>query len=145
MRPAILWLASLLLVLNLPVNVAAQQLQGLAGNWALDRLASTFGPGDPGAERVQIVLSGSDVSISRYFASAGPAVWTLRIDGSTPQPPKVGAAAVIDGKLVVTHQRQRELVTHTYTVEGDTLLIERLLTAPNRTPFRHTMVYKRLG
>jgi hypothetical protein len=145
MRIAVLWLASVVLVLSQSVHIGAQQLPGLAGSWVLDRPASTFGPGDPGAERVEFVLSASDVVINRYFASAGGAVWTFPLDGSPPQPPRVGSAAIVDGKLVVTHRRLRELVTHTYTVQGDTLLIERAITTPKGAPIRHAMIYKRLG
>jgi hypothetical protein len=142
-------LLSLLLAVAIPTTIAAQTLEGLPGNWALDRPASTFGPGDPGADRVEIVMSPTDVGVRRFFFGAlEPSVWTLALDGSAPPPPKRGSALVIDGRLVITHERAQEVVTHVYTVEGDTLSVERSIRArsPNgdAAPLTHVMVFRRV-
>jgi hypothetical protein len=110
----------------LPAPIAAQGLEGLAGGWTLDRAVSTFGPGDPGAERIDIALSATEVRVTRFFNGVSdPSLWELALDGSAPQPPKRGSALVVDGRLVITHERARETVIHRYLVEGDTLRVER--------------------
>jgi hypothetical protein len=143
-----LWLLPLIPAFVLPTNIAAQGLDDLTGAWALDRSVSTFGPGDPGAERVDILVSPTEVTVRRIFNPQGPgSVWTLPLDGSTLPPPRDrGSALPVDGKLVITHKRTREVVTHVYTVEGDTLFVERSINTISRdTPdLRHTMVFRRI-
>jgi hypothetical protein len=148
MSRSVLRLLPLLFALTTPTNAAAQGLDALTGSWALDRAVSTFGPGDPGAERVDIRVWPKEVTVTRiYRDSEGPSVWTLALDGSEPPPPRTGSALPIDGKLVITHKRAREVVTHVYTVEGNTLFVERsIYTISGDTPdFKHTMVFKRVN
>ena len=149
MTVAIRGLLSLVLALIIPTAIAAQALEGLAGHWALDRAASTFGPGDPGADRIEIVVSPTEASVRRFFFGAlEPSVWTLALDGSAPPPPKRGSALVIGGKLVITHERAQQIVTHVYTIVGDTLFVERSIRAksPNEdaAPLTHVMVFRKM-
>jgi hypothetical protein len=134
--------------LALPLSTSAQTLTELNGSWALDRPASTFGPGDWGAAIIDIRVTATQVSISRTFDEApGPAVWELPLDGSTLSPPRdKGTAQVVGGRLQITFQRVSEVVTYRYAVEEDTLRIERtIVTRSGVAPdFTHTMVYKRV-
>jgi hypothetical protein len=147
MRIACLGLLALALALATPANIAAQGLDGLTGSWALDRAVSTFGPGDPGAERVDILVSATEVRVTRFFDALPEAsVWTFALDGSAPPPPKRGSALVIDGKLVITQERALEVVTHAYTVEGDTLRVERSIQAKSNRDgqaLKRVMVFRR--
>jgi hypothetical protein len=133
-----------------PLFVAAQGLEGLVGGWELDTAVSTFVAGD--AVRLDIRLTPREVSVTRIFKASGPppSVLTLALDGSAPPPPRVGSARVIDGKLVVTHTRAREVVTHVYTVEGDTLSVERSIQGRNPAnaaapPLKHVMVFSKIA
>ena len=86
--------------------------------------------------------------MSRTFDEAmEPAVWELPLDGSTLPPPRdKGTAQLVDGQLQITFQRVSQVVTYRYTVEWDTLWIERtIVTRSGAAPdFTHTMVYKRV-
>src|SRR5918993_3326347 len=98
-------------------SAAAQSLQELAGRWALDRASSSFGPGDPGADRVEIAFSTTEVTVRRFFNPGSPtgSVWTLPLDGSAPPSPQRGSAVVDGNKLMITHVRAQQVVTHVYT------------------------------
>jgi hypothetical protein len=139
----------LVLALDVPGNTAAQGLEGLAGSWALDTVASPFEPGD--AVRLDIRFTATEVSVTRIFKESGPppSELMLALDGSPPLPPKVGSARAIDGKLIITHNRAREVVTHTYAVEGTTLLVERSIQANAVdgvvAPLKRTIVFRRIG
>jgi hypothetical protein len=143
---ALRFVATCVLVLCLTGKVAAQSLVGLAGSWALDRTASTFGPGDPGADRVDITLSPTEVTVKRFYngGSPGGSVWQLMLDGTPPPAPRNGSARVIDGKLLITHKRGLEVVTHAYSVDGDAMRVERSIQSGASPAFRHTMVFKRI-
>ena len=146
-RPAPCLLA-LLFALTAPLAPAAQSLDRLFGSWALDRAASTFGPGDPGAERVQIVLSPTEVGVTRINSNQyiPPSVWILALDGSPPPAPRVGSATQVDDALVITHVRRNETVTHVYRVVGDILRVERAVRwADGKDAFTHTMVYRKIS
>jgi hypothetical protein len=148
MAPRFLCLLPLGLVLTLlaPVNVSAQGDEKLAGTWVIDRNLSSYGPGDPGAERLIIELSANHVIVNRVFTQASkPAVWSLPLTGAPP-PPRSGSARVLDGKLVITHDRREQVVIHVYTVKGDTLSVERTIHTKlgGRAPdVQHVMVYRR--
>ena len=135
-----------LVAFAIPTNTSAQGVEDLTGSWALDRASSTFGPGDPGADRVDIFVSPTEVRIARFFAQLpNPSAWTLPLDDSAPPPPKTGSALPVDGRLVITHSRTREIVTHVYWVEDDTLFVERSIHTTNVPGFKHTMVFKRVS
>ena len=73
LRVAFRFLAAL--VVAFPLNTAAQTPNDLNGSWTLDRPASTFGPGDSGAETIDIRMTPEQVIVSRTFDHAeGPAV-----------------------------------------------------------------------
>ena len=127
---------------------AGQSIQELAGKWALDRAASTFGPGDPGADLVEIEFSADEVTVRRFYAASPQAsVWTLPLDGSAPPPPRRGSALIVDGQLVITHARAREVVTHAYNLSGNTLLVNRSIQSSDgdARSLKHTMVFKRVN
>jgi hypothetical protein len=129
-------------------GASAQSLQELAGGWALDRASSSFGPGDPGADRVEIAFSPTEVTVRRFFNPGSPtgSVWTLPLDGAAPPFPQRGSARVVDGdKLVITHVRAQQLVTHVYTVAGDALTVDRSIQSSDGTDLKHTMVFKRVN
>lgn len=144
LRVAFRFLAALLVAF--PLN-AAQTPNDLSGSWTLDRPASTFGPGDWGAETIDIRMTPEQVTVSRTFDQVErPAVWELPLDGSTLPPPRdKGSVQLVDGRLQITFQRLNDVVTYLYTVEGNTLSIERTIqTRSGATPdFMHTMVYRR--
>ena len=142
---SLLRLLLLVVAFAIPTNTSAQGIEDLTGSWALDRASSTFGPGDPGADRVDILVSPTEVRIARSFAQLpNPSVWTLPLDDSAP-PPKTGSALPVDGRLVITHSRTREIVTHVYWVEDDTLFVERSIHTTNVPGFKHTMMFKRVS
>jgi hypothetical protein len=149
MSRSVLRLLPCALIVLIPNIASGQSLDVLNGSWALDRAVSTFGPGDPGAAILDIRVLPQRVMVIRTFSQPQlqePSVWELPLDGSTLPPPKdVGSAAVIDGKLVITFKRLRETATHVYTVEDDTLTVDRTIrTISDDTPdFVHTMVYRR--
>ena len=149
LRSALRLLPLLVLVYALSSGSAsAQSLQESGGGWALDRASSTFGPGDPGADRVEIAFSPTEVSVRRFFNPSSPtgSVWTLPLDGSAPPSPKRGSAVVVDGnKLVITHVRAQQVVTHVYTVAGDALTVDRSIQSADGTNLKHTMVFKRVS
>ena len=97
---------------------------------------------------MEISFSPTHVRLARFFNALGPSVWTFALDGSAPPPPQRGSARVIDGKLVITRERAVEVVTHVYTVEGDTLLVERSIRGKSTNgdaSVRHVMVYRKIG
>jgi hypothetical protein len=136
-----------ILFFAVPLDTAAQTPAELNGSWALDRGASTFGPGDPGAAIIDIRVTAEQVTVSRTFDEAqGPAVWELPLDGSTLPPPRdKGTAQLVGGQLQITFQRVSEVVTYRYIADGNTLRIERTIQARSGvTPdFSHTMIYHR--
>jgi hypothetical protein len=136
-----------IVLVALLLNTAAQAPAELNGSWTLDRPASTFGPGDSGAAIIDIYLTAQHVSVSRTFDEVqGPAVWELPLDGSTLPPPRdKGTAQLVGGQLQIMFQRFSEIVMYRYTVEGNTLSIERtIVTRSGAAPdFTHTMIYKR--
>jgi hypothetical protein len=148
LRVAFRFLAAL--VVAFPLNSAAQTPNDLNGSWTLDRPASTFGPGDWGAETIDIRMTPEQVMVARSFEHAEgpavPAVWELPLDGSTLPPPRdKGSAQFVNGKLQITFQRLNEVVTYLYTVEGNTLSIERTIQTQSgaKPDFTHTMIYHR--
>ena len=128
-------------------SASAQSLQELAGRWALDRASSSFGPGDPGADRVEIAFSTTEVTVRRFFNPGSPtgSVWTLPLDGSAPPSPQRGSAVVDGNKLMITHVRAQQVVTHVYTVAGDTLTVDRSIQSADGTNLKHTMLFKRVS
>ena len=141
-------LLALLFALAASLATAAQSLDNLSGGWRLDRPASTFGPGDPGSERLDFVISPAEVTVIKAALSqyVPESVWKLALDGSPPPPPRIGSATQVDDTLVITHARRTETVIHVYRVVGEILRVERTVRwADGRGDFTHTMVYRRIG
>lgn len=130
------------------VASAAQALEDLAGDWAVDRAASTPGQGDPGAEFLTFRFTSGEVHITRTFGgSESPAVWVLPLDGS-PQAPSRGTAGIVNGQLVATFTRSSEIVVIRYAVSGGRLRVERSITgrapANATSSVTHVMFYDRI-
>ena len=108
---------------------------------AIDRESSTIGPGDPGADRIEIAVSTNQVMIKRFYRNE-PVVWTLPL-----------ATRMVDGTLVITQVQQFRTTIWKFALDQDKLLMDHGVcqaavarcARPGYTPPMFTMVCKRVS
>lgn len=152
-------LAGLVIVGTVTAGISAQAIPDLSGTWIVD--ASRSDPAPPAAGRGrggnpnQLVITKSPAELSVSQGGIGNYIYNL--DGSERTGPPGGETksrmAWEGGKLVVTWKREyfagpdKGYLTSTgrdtYTLDGNTLTVERMTALPSGTPQVRKTVYNK--